>query len=343
MKSIIIISIILSLLSGCATQKALHSAVAKEKHAKTETLINEKEVNPFIKNSKGVSAFDLAIEKYGVEGLPEWAKPLYEKSHVRSVDLYNRVKLGILDVEGFRQELEKNSFYLETPNSNGDTLLSALVRNKQDEKYIQALIDAGASVNSSKNNGPSPLLAAVGTEQPLLVEMLLAAGSNPNQMSNFLYPLSMAIYTGNIEITKLLISAGAGVGDNAKRGIEALFSVTRGATSGNRTNDIELAKLLLKSGVELNVKDSRGRSLLYQAIENKRPEMRDFLIEQGINLDLANDENKTALMQAVFHNDTASVQALIAAGADLDLQDNDGWTPLIRATYDGNLFWLNNF
>ena len=80
------------------------------------------------------------------------------------------------------------------------------------EKIVEYLIKAGAQVNSpSKNSlGVTPLQSAVAGSHLEITRMLLTAGASPNVRERGGYtPLHTAAHNGNIEIVRSLLFGGA--------------------------------------------------------------------------------------------------------------------------------------
>ncbi|MCI0447271.1 ankyrin repeat domain-containing protein, partial [bacterium] len=74
---------------------------------------------------------------------------------------------------------------------------------------VQLLIKAGADVNASDSNGVTPLIAAVGKNQPEMVRILIAAGAKIENTRIDL--LKSALLAGQSDIAQILKDAGAQV------------------------------------------------------------------------------------------------------------------------------------
>jgi ankyrin repeat protein/beta-lactamase regulating signal transducer with metallopeptidase domain len=95
-------------------------------------------------------------------------------------------------------------------NSNGALLdlLGSGFRREVDVEMAMLLIDKGADVNATQQNGKTPLILATEARQIDIVRALLAKGADPNKASNnHATPLSASI--GAPEIQQVLINAGA--------------------------------------------------------------------------------------------------------------------------------------
>ena len=107
---------------------------------------------------------------------------------------------------------------------------------------------------------------------------------------------------------------------------------------------LQLQKLW-DSKVDLNAPDEHGRTLLIEAVLEKRADVVTLLLEHGADPKRADHDGNTALHFAAQEHQSAMVQLLIDKGALIDAQDRLGNTPLARAlsTYrgeeEGNAIW----
>ena len=97
----------------------------------------------------------------------------------------------------------------------------------------------------------------------------------------------------------------------------------------------------LDAGADVNARDSEGRSLLMQAVnENNHAKLR-LLLQRGAQVDLATPVDaegkggRTAVFAAIEHDNVESLQALADAGAYLHKTSNQVWTPVHYAAYAG--------
>lgn len=139
----------------------------------------------------------------------------------------------------------------------------------------------------------------VGAGDAPKVRESLENGADPNWVSrNGNSLLDLAVQGGWLEVTELLLKAGADPNQNSTARSTPLYEAAiRHPGSG-------LAKLLLRYGADPNgVYRRHGLTPLFPAIEN---------------------------------GDVALVRLLVKQGADVNHQDKDGNTPLIRAASTGN-------
>ncbi|MGG0287716.1 ankyrin repeat domain-containing protein [Peribacillus butanolivorans] len=74
---------------------------------------------------------------------------------------------------------------------------------------------------------------------------------------------------------------------------------------------------------------------LIQAAERKETETIKRLIEEGVDINTKDSEGRTATMIATYNNDVETTKVLIKAGADVNIQDNMKNNPFLYAGAEG--------
>jgi hypothetical protein len=111
-------------------------------------------------------------------------------------------------------------------------------------------------------------------------ELLLIAGINPNEIwcntnqKRDIYPLHNTAGFGTTRMVKLLLSYGASINLEDKRGFTALFYAIEYGTTA-------IAKVLIDRGADINHKAGNKINPLYFARMKKKPEMRELLLKAG--------------------------------------------------------------
>lgn len=95
-----------------------------------------------------------------------------------------------------------------------------------------------------------------------------------------------------------------------------------------RNNQIEPLTLMLDAGLNVNLSNEKGNSLLMLAAYNNSIDVAKLLLERGADVDKRNDRNQTPLAGVCFKGYTEMAQLLISYGADVDAQVGMGLTPL---------------
>lgn len=204
----------------------------------------------------------------------------------------------------------------------------SLIRATGDARYdaARALVDAGADVNSAGLGGLTPLMLSV--TQPDLVKLLLSKGADPNAVAAFraYTPLLRAAEVGNLEVTRLLLAAGAKV-DHANTTGETALHV---AAEGNRA-DVVVA--LVEGGANVNKANKERETPLYLACGSQCPDAVAALLKARADVEAGAADGTTPLVATAAVGNADIVKALLAAGARADHRDRKGRSALLMAAY----------
>jgi ankyrin repeat protein len=190
-------------------------------------------------------------------------------------------------------------------NGNGVTPLLFAAR-VGDLESARILLQAGADVNETGNDGLSALtLATVRANVPLAL-YLLDHGANANLDGAGYTALHWAAGTWESELTVRSISIDRGVWATA---------------AGLRTGRLELVKALLAHGADPNARMKTGPFRLGTTKSPDRPEL----------------EGTTPLILAAMAGDAAVMRALVERGADPQLKTRQNGTVLMAAAGMGHV------
>lgn len=182
-----------------------------------------------------------------------------------------------------------------------------------DYGFAKQMIERGVDVTAEDANGNTLLLAALTVDQPELVKLLLAKGSDPNRWSgtskvkwgyepNFRNdeydkptkpPLIVAAEKGAADSIDLLVAAGADPTVQMPDGT----TIIHAAVSSDRVAAVEAA---LRALPEVNVQDEEGDTPLHAILSLRRypgseaEQIIKVLAAHGARTDIANKEGKVA-------------------------------------------------
>ncbi len=98
---------------------------------------------------------------------------------------------------------------------------------------------------------------------------------------------------------------------------------------GTILKDMKCMKLLINLGVNPDIQDEFGDTILIKVVVFGNLDFINLLINKGVNVNLQNKKGKTALMVVTSQGDYPNVvQLLIDNGADVNIKDNEGQNTL---------------
>src|SRR5207248_364871 len=133
------------------------------------------------------------------------------------------------------------------------------------------------------------LLVAVETNDLAGAAESLGRGANPNKRTPLGYtPLMVAAALGEVQITDMLLAAGADVHVvDSRLGATPLHRAAQGGV-------IDCARLILDRGAFINLQSATvGHTPLVDAVWSKKPAMVKFLLERGAALDVRGHHQAT--------------------------------------------------
>lgn len=165
------------------------------------------------------------------------------------------------DVHASRQELAKG---FDGPNFNqisGQTEITPLhlAAAKGATDILQEFLDRGVAVDFTLQDGATPLHYAVTGRQVAAAQLLLARGANveaplPHGLTNESRPLDLAAQSGDLEMVRCLMKAGAkhyrnlGVGPLHLAAVNGHTAVVQDLIKAGARVDMTTAKLTRQNG-----------------------------------------------------------------------------------------------
>ena len=195
------------------------------------------------------------------------------------------VKYGFFDINA----KNKNGWTLLMDLSQGDSLL------QNSYEIAGMLIEAGADVNISTNEGITALMIAAHNNQAEIIKELVNHGANLEAKdSDEDSALTVAITAGQIDSVKTLIQAGANVNTRNKKGVTALMLAS---VNEKASKDPEILKALINAGANINARDDKigATALIAASAIGSNPEIISALLDAGANPNLTDNDGVRAV------------------------------------------------
>ena len=211
------------------------------------------------------------------------------------------------------------------------------VRNG-DEGAVVSLLDAGADAtaryedgwgllpDNTSSQGDTPLHWAVEKGTPGMVDLLLAAGSDPDAKGRLgLTPLHLAADRGREDVCLSLLSAGA---DPSMRDNDGWNAAHHAAASEGAM------AIIVGAGADIRAKGGEGCTPLHFA---ERANVVNMLVDGGSDIESRDNKGRTPLHFAAEEGMRDVCLALAAMGADTGALDSRNRTPLDLARKNGHM------
>ncbi len=127
-----------------------------------------------------------------------------------------------------------------------------------------------------------------------------------------------------------LIDSGVNINRKDTKGRSILFELSA-------KKRIESIKILVKNGIDINAEDNYGRTVLSEAASRMDGMMIRFLIEQGADINHTNSSGRTILQDVVLEENKKVFNILMNYNPNLNISDFYGRTVLFDAVESGNL------
>ena len=201
-----------------------------------------------------------------------------------------------------------------------DMLLRSI--NDSDTSTAQLLIEKGADINFTDNNGKTPLHLATCKNNLEVVQQLINLPSiRINTMDNDgMTPLHWASQCGYTDIVDYLISKGAIINIQNANGYTP-FHVA------SFNGHLSVVELLITKGTNINIHGNNDETPLHIASERGHLSVVEYLINKGANINAQDKYGNTPLHLAA-QSLKPSVELLVTNGADINAKNNRGETPI---------------
>ncbi|KAK6532281.1 hypothetical protein TWF281_006472 [Arthrobotrys megalospora] len=312
----------------------LQLAVQKNQYEAARTLI-ELGASVNGKNVHGWSSLEEAA--FVSDNAVEMVKLLLDNG--ADIESYDTDGVSILNravIAGNKEvvrELMGRGARIDTKNKLGENVLHHCARFGRPE-MLKWFIEAGMASEIDaldQGKGVPPLYFAVDEGRPLLVKALIKHGANVNIKSRegLWTPLRQSVRKGYLEITEILLNAGADPNAADNEGITCFHGCWV-------TGSVSLASLLLDHGADINAKRNDQFTMLHYACFEGRNDLAEFLVKNGANMEDETKEGYSPLQLTILRNHWGIAEMLIKNSADVNHKNRRSWTPLHRAANMGH-------
>jgi cytohesin len=195
---------------------------------------------------------------------------------------------------------------------------------KNDVTEISTLIEEGADVNSTNDEGNTILHLVVKSRKMDLATLLIDNGADPNvRNKEGNSPLHIAVNNNRVEMVKMLIEKGADVNLEGKHKSLPTQECTplHIAVIESSMTKLALARLISQDDTNPGIPRRKERSADSDRIIA-------ILLEAGANPNVKDGDGSTPLMLASKLQNAEGVRILLKAGADYDVWDRYGRSAL---------------
>ncbi len=241
----------------------------------------------------GTNPMSVVLYLLILPGLPLVASVvLFVRSHARAWRVAAFVLVALPPVLGAGMVAFSRVQFLANSNEQGELtffragpmrdIVEAIRRN--DAPAVAALVPQ-VDVNAAGMDGMTLLISAlrqlrITPDRQDVLAVLLEAGADPNQGTEYEVPLEMALQiadeTGPGPV-KLLLDAGADPNRAAPMGLPIYF------TAAGHSGSTEILTMLLDHGADLNVTGRKGERLLFYAADARNWNVVLMLLERGVD------------------------------------------------------------
>lgn len=258
----------------------------------------------------------------------------------------NGANINAVDIEGWSAlsyavnngDIEIAKLLLENKAKIKDELLIAIKSPIVESRIniMKLLIENGANINYTDENGFNPLNIAIESGDMELTKFLITNGANVNSlMQDGVSLIGYAIAQNNMDLLQILIENGA----NVNYTVGDSWADTPLMTASRLGLD-NVVRILLTRNADINAVDMNGNTALHTAALNSQLSVVKLLLEKNPNLDIQNKVGNTALHLAVISGNIDIVGELVLKGANTKIRNNDGKYPrdIARANNSAAIF-----
>lgn len=194
----------------------------------------------------------------------------------------------------------------------------------------------GASINSKDKRGFTPLACAANSSKAdvEMLRLLVEAGADVTETvdEGKHFPLDLAACSGNLDKVRLLLDRGADVHQRAPKGYTVLINAAYALQDHEAL--LPMIDLLVQYGVEIDAKSEYGESPLGVLGRRGRFDAVERLLEAGAD---PAPLGWSPLLKTIALGTADDVAAFLESNPRLDVEDRCGRTPLLLAAVVGDV------
>ena len=192
--------------------------------------------------------------------------------------------------------------------------LLVMAGHRLGKEPLQRLLDHGANIEGTDDEGTTVLIATAGSGDKESLEMLLARGANIHSVSRTLgTAMSAAASEGDEECLRVLLDHGGDSNQDCGEWGTALQAAAYAA-------DLDCINMLLEAGADVNKGNAENGHPLQAAASSGNFECLQRLLYVGANVNAVGDNAGCALAEAARRGHVKCLKLLLEHGADVNLQ-----------------------
>lgn len=199
-----------------------------------------------------------------------------------------------------------------------------IAAERSDGDIIDLLVQKGAGLEESNDNGMTPLHCAAINGRLAAVKKLLACGARSAARAKKYgnNALHFAALRGHNEVVELLVARDSALVNTFS---DTDFSPLHYASMQGH---VATVRLLLAKGAEVNAADTSGITPLHCAAEVNHKEVAAVLLEHGAKVNSEDEDGETPLHKIALKGDVETLELLLLHGANSRAVTHDGRTAL---------------
>ncbi|KAI1124132.1 ankyrin repeat-containing domain protein [Nemania abortiva] len=228
---------------------------------------------------------------------------------------------------------------LDDKDDEDDTALHGAIYYAAPVSLVKLLVHRGASVEILGDDY-MPLDLAIYRGQTEIAKYLISAKANINRVNSFWgAPLHTACWVLDFDMVKLLVAKGADVNLlDPSRGTPLQVASLKDAKDAaeSATKQAIIRFLIDEAGADITARGGTLSSALHAACLQGTPELINMLVEGGGDVRAADTFGRRPIHHATFKT-VQHIERLLSLGADTDVRDKLGRTLLHTAVTSGRV------